>query len=202
MTDIAPDAEWSDEIEDYLRETAERAHGLAWIHKQSESRFSQFSTYLTLPTIVLSSLTGAASFSSGSLFGSSSYASVGVGIASLTVAVLNTIGGFFRWNARSEAHRISALQYDKLFRWICVQLALPRDERASATELIKYVRDSYDRLAEISPIIPAAVVRQFVQKFSLPKYEAIARPTETNGLETVVVNRRPGTPPPPLSGEV
>jgi hypothetical protein len=116
------------------------------------------------------------------------------------VGILNTMGTYFGWSKRSEGHRISAIHYAKLYRFISVEMALPRDERMSPHDLLKYVKDQYDRLAEISPLVPTTIISRFQRRFK--KYTDISKPEEANGLEKITVykpsaqdeaDRTPGT---------
>ena len=53
------------------------------------------------------------------------------------------------------------------------------------TALLKYVKDQYDRLAEVSPLVPDSVVDEFKSKFS--KYTDVSKPEETNGLHKIEI---------------
>jgi hypothetical protein len=55
----------------------------------------------------------------------------------------------------------------------------------SPHDLLKYVKDQYDRLAEISPLVPDSVVAEFKSKFE--KYTDIAKPEEANGLNKIEI---------------
>lgn len=207
MSDITKPIEWSDKLEDYFKATAERAHGLSWIHKRSEARYSGLRNYIDLPVIILGVINGATSVGSGALFEDPRMASIAVGAVAIIGAILSTISSYFKWAARAEAHRIVAIQYGKLHRWLAVQLGLTRDERLRADEVLKYCKQEYDRLAEISPIVPPEIVAEFQARFNKADYKGIARPIETNGLEAVSVNRTEDTGielviSPPLSDKV
>ena len=95
------------------------------------------------------------------------------------------MGTYFGWAKRAEGHRISAIHYSKLYRFISVEMALPRDERMSPHDLLKYVKDQYDRLAEISPLVPTTIIHKFQRRFK--KYTDISKPEEANGLEKITV---------------
>lgn len=64
-----------------------------------------------------------------------------------------------------------------------IEMALPRDERMSPHDLLKYVKDQYDRLAEISPMVPTDIIEEFKTKFS--KYTDVSKPEEANGLSKI-----------------
>jgi hypothetical protein len=60
---------------------------------------------------------------SSSMFDDPRLSSIALGIGSLCIGVLNTLGSYFGWAKRSEGHRISAIHYAKLYRFITVELA-------------------------------------------------------------------------------
>jgi hypothetical protein len=64
-------------------------------------------------------------------------------------------------------------------------MSLPRDERMKPKDLLKYVRNEYERLNEISPLIPGNLIRIFNDKFANEK--EISQPEEVNGLEKITV---------------
>jgi hypothetical protein len=54
-------------------------------------------------------------------------------------------------------------------------------------DFLKYVKDQYDRLQEISPLLPPEVIKEFQTKFADEK--DISKPEEANGLEKITVYR-------------
>jgi len=190
---------WTVKLEEYFASTGEKAHCLSWVHKQSETMYSNRRTWIDLPVIVGSGVIAFLNAGSQSLFEDARVSSVALGVGSLAVGILNTMGTYFGWAKRAEGHRISAIHYSKLYRFITVELSLPREERMNPHDFLKYVKDQYDRLQEISPIIPQKVIHDFQKKF---KHETeISKPEEANGLEKITVYRRsdeeedPGRPP-------
>jgi len=192
MAEINPDIRWNERLESYFATTGERANGLAWLHTKAQERYSGLKNYTDLPVIVLGVLNGATSIGSQSLFGDSPFASVGVGIIALITAILSTVSSYFKWAARAEAHRIAALQFSKLFRFLSVQMSLPREERMRPAELLKYSKEQYDRLAEVAPLLPPQVIAAFKARFDTGEYADLSKPEAANGLEAIVVYQSPG----------
>jgi hypothetical protein len=177
---------WNDNLEKYFADTGEKANCLAWVHKRAEEVYSHRRTFIDLPVIVISSLTGFLSASSTSLFeGQEKMSSILLGVASLLVSVINTIGTYFAWAKRAEAHRLSAIQYARLYRFLAIELNLPREERMTPTDLLKYTKDAYDRLQEVSPLIPPELINEFRKKFG--KNAEISKPEELNGLDKITI---------------
>ena len=190
---------WNHALEHYFSETGERCHCYSWLHKRAEEIYSNRTVFIDLPVIILGTLNGAISVGSDTLFGNSQFSSVGVGVVALLTAILSTIGSYFAWARRAEGHRISCINYAKLYRFLSIELSLPRNERMSPPDLLKYVKTEYDRLAEISPLIPPSVIELFRTRFSDEKYAAIAKPEDTNGLSPVIVYKSPDDPLSPAS---
>lgn len=190
---IEGDISWNDKIESYFASTGERAQCLSWIHKKAEEMYSHRRTFIDLPVIAISSITGFCSVGSSTMFEDQRIASIILGICSLLVSVLNTTGSYFGWAKRAEGHRISSIQYARLFRFLSIEMSLPREERMTPLDLLKHTKDQYDRLAEISPLIPPEIIKEFKRTFS-KGYDEVSKPSEANGLEKIEIFSHPQTP--------
>jgi len=184
--DIAQTISWNSRLEDYFASTGEKAHCLSWLHKRAEALYSFRRNFIDLPVIVISSMTGFLSVGSSTMFeGQEKWSSIALGIASLFVGVLNTTGSYFGWSKRAEGHRIASIQYAKLYRFLQIEMSLPREERMTPQALLKSTRDQYDRMQEISPLLPPEIIKEFQQKFK--NEHEISKPEEANGLEKIAV---------------
>jgi hypothetical protein len=184
------DIHWTIRLEEYFVQTGEKANCLAWVHKKAEELYSVRKTFIDLPVIVGSGVIAFLNAGSQSMFEDARISSIALGVGSLVVGIMNTMGTYFGWAKRAEGHRISAINYAKLYRFIAVELSLPREERMNPNDFLKVVKDTYDRLAEISPMIPPSVIHKFQRRFK--KVSDIAKPEEANGLHKIQVYRRPG----------
>lgn len=179
---------WSQHLERYFKLVGEHSQSYHYLHKHSEALYSFRSTIIDLPVIILSTVAGALSIGSGQLFGEGNErgASVGIGTLSIIVGVLNTVGTYFSWSKRAEAHRISSIEYAKLYRFIQIELGLPRHERMTPSDLLKLTRETFERLSEISPLIPPPVLHSFKVKFG-GHTSRVSTPPETNGLVEISI---------------
>jgi hypothetical protein len=193
-TDSAIDVSYTPTLEQYFVETGERAQCLSILHSKASIHYAAKDTNINIPIIIISSLTGFFSAGSTSLFpGNMELASILLGISSLVVSVMNTISSYYGFGKKSEGHRIAALSYAKLFRFISVELALPRVERLRATDFLKFVKGEIDRLSETAPFIPKSEVDNFKKLFQ--EYKDVARPYEANGLTKIKIYKELMTPP-------
>jgi hypothetical protein len=186
-TTTANEVSWNSILEKYFTDTGEKAQAFNWLHKRSEEYFSHRVIPIDIIVIVLGTLNGATSVGSKTLFGDTMFASVVIGVIALICSILNTVNSYFSWSKRCEGHRVASLHYGKLYRFLSVEMSLPRDERIQPKDLLKYTKDQYDRLQEISPLIPPTILNMFRAKFG--KQHEIALPEETNGLHKIQVYR-------------
>lgn len=181
---ISADVRWSSELEDYFKKAGERSQCYGVLHGHAEKMYEKRRTCLELPIIVLSAVTGFLSVGSARIFDGWAFSPIVLGVASLVVSILNTTGSYFGFAKRQEGHRIASIHYSKEYRFLLVELSLPREERMTAHDLLKKVKDDYDRLAEVSPALPMESISFFNEKYA--KYD-IAKPEEANGLSEIKI---------------
>jgi len=186
MDEETGEVSWNSQLERVISDEGERCLCFSWLHSKSEKRFSKLNTYISIPVIVLSTIAGSASIGSKSLFNGSEAGNVCIGLVSLSVGLMNTVSSFFSWAKRSESHRIAAITYQKIYRFILIELALPRSERMAARDMLKIVRDQCDRMQETSPQVPEFVIKEFKEKFggTTPN---LKKPEITNGLDPIII---------------
>jgi hypothetical protein len=197
MSEETKDITYNASLEKLIAEEAEKCSGLAWLHKKSEAKTGNSNNWITIPTIVLSTLVGFLSSTSSSLFTNATNASVGIGAVSLFTGILSTVGNYFAFAKRTEAHRIASISYSKLARFLEIELSLPKSERILAKDLLKITKDQIERLLETSPAIDDKVIAEYKKLFK--DYTDVAHPAETNGLHKVIINSKEFTLPTPKS---
>jgi len=189
---------WNVALEKLLAEEGEKALGLAWLHNQCEAYYGARSNWISIPVIILSTLSGTASASSTTFFADNmKMGSLGIGAISILCGILNTVNSYFAFAKRTEAHRIADIQFNKVYRFIAVEMTLPRIERIRARDMLKIVREQVERLAETSPAIPEFIVDKFKKNFR-KDYKDVAQPDITNGLRRIRVNQT-GVVSPPMT---
>ena len=177
---------WNSQIEKVISDEGERSLCFSWLHDRSEKRYSKLSTYITLPSIMLATLSGSASIGIGQFIPNPQVANTIIGVLTLSVAILTTVSSYFAWAKRSESHRISTISYKKLYRFILIELALARTERMAPKDMLKVVRDEAQRMAETSPQIPDPIIADFKVRFGKTTPE-VTKPEITNGLDPIYV---------------
>jgi len=187
MDDTETTITWNDSLETLVAEEAERCAGLSWLHTECEKYFSVHTNCIALPVIILSTVNGFLSGSSQTIFTNAQVSSIALGVVSLFTGVLSTLGSYFAWAKRTEAHRISAIQYQKISKFLTIELTLPKAERIAAKDILKITREQIERLMEISPAIPESILTKYKARFK--DTIDVAHPEVVQGLKKVIINK-------------
>lgn len=188
---------WNNDIESLIKGIGERSLSLSWLHSRSEKRYSYLNNYLAIPSIILSTLAGVGT----TAFGNDKNINYIMGAISIIVSILATLNSYFMFSKRAENHRITSIQYSKLYLLISIELSLPRNKRMIVKTFMKIVSESIQRLNEIQPGVPDSIIKQYNIKFK-DEPDSISRPVETNGLvEILVCNNSETSPKLPVLAE-
>jgi hypothetical protein len=177
--------EWNSQLEKVISENGEKCLSYQWLHDRAHKKFNRLSVYLNIPIIVLSTLAGALSVGSNSLFGDFPASSYIIGSISIFVGILNTFLTYFAFETRSESHRNCMIQYGKTYDFIKIELSLPREQRTVPNDFLKMIRDLDQRLKEMSPAIPDDIIKLY--KLQFKDYTDVSKPEICNGLENIEV---------------
>jgi hypothetical protein len=188
--------EWTLEHEQILVEWADKAMCYRWLHSRSNAMYSHLNAWYTIPVIVISTLTGTANFAQERVPTEyQNFFAMIVGGFNLLAGIITTIQQFLKITQLNEAHRVSAIAWDKFYRNVKIELAKHPTERINVTQMIKMCKEEFDRLMETSPTIPDKIVKSFKTEFKnmdkdteLPK---IIKPEICDSLVSTELSRNP-----------
>ena len=180
---------WTPEQERLMGKWADVAGCYRWLHDRSEKKYTKLNMLITIPVIILSTLTGTANFALDSFierdnYAAKSYAQATIGGISIFAGILTTLGNFLRFAQGSEAHRVASVAWGKFQRQITVEISIHPNDRMDCMDFLHICRQDLDRLIEQSPPIPDDVIDMFEKEFKdVPN---LNRPDICHGLEHTV----------------
>ena len=169
---------WSPDNEKILVEWCDIAQCYKWLNFRSHTKLSKQQAWFTIPAIILSTITGTASFAQSTLPANiRDYAPAIIGSINILVGILTTIQQYLKVSEKNEAHRVSSIAWDKFARNVRIELAKKPEERDKAGHFIKACRLEFDRLMETSPSIDNSTVKEFKHKFQhKPGFDKVKKP--------------------------
>ena len=159
--------DWSPDNEKILVEWCDIAQCYKWLNLRAHNKLSSMHAWFTIPAIIFSTISGTASFAQESFPENIRiYAPAVIGTINITIGILTTIQQYLKISELNEAHRVSAISWDKFARNIRIELSKKPVERDHAGHFLKLCRQEFDRLMETSPSINDKVIKEFKAKFS------------------------------------
>lgn len=173
---------WNGTEESLLKKWGEQAASYRILHNRAYRKYKYLTALFTIPVIIVSTLTGTANFSQGTIIqiypSFDVYLPLMIGALNLISGIITTIGQFFRVSELNEAHRNSSISYGKFARNISTELSLPPNERTySGLDFIQICRNEMDRLIEQSPEIGMEIITKFERN---KKFKNIIKPEVIN----------------------
>lgn len=179
---------WNDTEVKLLKKWGEQAASYRVLHNRAYRKYKTLTALFTIPVIIISTLTGTANFSQGTIIqiypSFDIYLPLVIGALNLISGIVTTIGQFLRVSELNEANRNASISYGKFARNISTELSLPPNERTySGLDYIQICRNEMDRLIEQSPEISMKIISKFERN---KKFKHIIKPELINISEIEV----------------
>lgn len=191
--------EWSPENELIMVEWCDVAQCYKWLNARAHSKYSLMNAWFTIPAIVLSTISGTASFAQTSLpTAYQVYSPMAIGAINIFIGILTTVQQYLKIAELNEAHRVSSISWDKFARNIRIELAKKPEERMDAGHFLKLNRQEFDRLMETSPMVHEDIIKEFSKKFQgapgsveRKNFEELRKPDICNSITSANQTRHP-----------
>jgi len=172
---------YSDELEDLLKKNGEECESYSILHRMSYEKYNAMSNLINIPVIIGSSAVG---FATGIQI---EYKDINIilGIASVVIGCIKSIDSYFALGKRAENHRICSLAFDQINKKIMIELALPRNERTNAKDLLNIVKIDIKNLHDIAHLIDDAIIQKYNKKYG--QNTLVKKPNIVNGLTEIVI---------------
>ena len=156
------DQVWHESNEVFFKQLGDEAQLQALCHMKSHEEFSNRSRGYQLPIIILSVMCGSGNFVSTSFPENQDTIILGVGVLSIITSIISSVAQYLKLAEKSEAHRIAYVSWEKFYNNIRFQLSKRREEREELHNYMSAVTNEYQRLQEISPLLPDKITKNIL----------------------------------------
>jgi hypothetical protein len=153
---------WHESNEVFFKALGDEAQLQALCHMKSHEEFSTRSRGYQLPIIILSVMCGSGNFVSTSFPENQATIILGVGVLSIVTSIISSIAQYLKLAEKSEAFRIAYVSWEKFYNNIRFQLSKRREEREELKNYMSSVTNEYQRLQEISPLLPDKITKSIL----------------------------------------
>ena len=203
---------WKEEEENLLKDWADKAQCYELLHAKSHAVYKSRHTWFVIPVIIISTVTGTANFAQDKITNEKDkniFVMV-VGGLNIFAAIITTVSQFLKVSEMNEGHRVASYSWGKYYRNIKTELAKHPLDRTNPADLIAMAKEEYDRLLELSPMIPKKIITEFNRTFlknnkiSKPEICDIIVPTNVYNMtkDERIAMALSFNPPPPVIPEV
>jgi hypothetical protein len=145
-----------------LNKWSKMAQNYDLLHTKSYMNYQQKYYYLTIPVIILSTLTGSVNFTISYFpIDFQKYIPIIIGSINIFVGILQTVNNFFKISDKVSDHKLSSIQFDRFSRNIITELSLkPEDRKHNTYEFIQLCKKDLDGIINNSPTIPLKILNK------------------------------------------
>ena len=180
---------WHESIERLLSRYADEAQVRESLHRKAYYFYKKSLTWFQLPIIILSAASGSVQFLSKSFPTVEGMIVTCTASVSICVSIVTAIMTYLKLGENKSKNEISAVAWQGFYNNICHQLNLARNLREESDKFLADVKQSYDRLFEISPICNRGFIRQVKRSVRQNATEAFQIPCYLNGFHHTRVYR-------------
>ena len=180
-----PNHLWKPEHEIILIGWCDTAQCYRWLCYSSHEKYSKLQYSFSIPTIILSTVIGAASFTTiATSTDFQKYMPLIVGTVNILIGILNTLQQYFKISEYNENYRICALAWAKFARTIEFELSKSPEERGEAAPFVRKACEDLERLMETTPIFPKEIIYKLSMKLERDMYADVQRPPILTSLRS------------------
>ena len=173
---------WSNSLEELLAKYADEAQCRQSLHRKSYYHFKKILNFFQLPIIIFSAASGSLQFLSKSFNALENYIITGTASLSIIVSLLSAVMSFLKIGENMTKNSISLGEWQNFYNTLSHQLALSREERQEPEKFIEWVKTTYDRLQEISPVVSQKIITSTKKKIRKNGNEEFRVPNYLNGV--------------------
>jgi len=165
--------EWSNDNENILLKIYETSQIYSILHFRCYNIFKKKYFCLTIPVIILSSLTGSANLALSSFQLSENDSKIFnliIGILGIVITVISTLSNLFKYQIRKSEHYNYFKNWNKLSNLIETELSLTREKRNNCKIFFNIIQNELFNLNSNQPNIRTDVKNNFMKKYKRKNY--------------------------------
>lgn len=159
---------WNEYLEELLSSWGEKAGGLSYMHNAASGYWRNHGNRLTMASIIVSTIASGVSLIATSIDDEDVKTGImiGVGVIGLCSSTLQAFKKFYNSEEKAADHGVSAKQFASFYRFMTLQLGLPRPDRMPSDRLSEYVLKEYERMQQDARPLGGREIALYKKRFT------------------------------------
>jgi hypothetical protein len=179
--------EWSPSLEQLLAKYCDESQVREALHRKAYYSYKKLSSWFQIPLIIGSALSGSLQFLSKSFPDIENHLITCTASLSIVVSVVSAIMSYLKIGESMTKNEISLVEWQNFHNTLQHQLNLQRHDRLEPEKFMEWVKQSYDRLFEISPVCNQRFISQTKKKIRKTASKQFKIPNYLNGFEHATI---------------
>lgn len=154
---------WTTEKEDVLKAYAEESECMYVTYTKEYLKYRKYGHGFTIPSIIISTVTGLLAFDSN--FNSSSSGPIVIGSLNILVAIVGTVYKVLEYAELEAKFKFLAAEHLKLHSEIQAALLKAPKDRDNAAEFLRKIENRRMQLIDNPPVVSDSVKQRFKRKY-------------------------------------
>ena len=170
--------QWDESIERLCAKYCDESQCREQLHRKQYFHYKRLLTWFQLPIIILSAASASVQFLSKQFPEHESHIITGTATLSIVVSIISSVMTYLGIGENKSKNEAAEISWQAFYNTVSHQLSLKRIHREDPGKFLEEVKQQYDRLFELSPMIGKSFVRDVKKsvakhcsdQFQIPNY--------------------------------
>jgi hypothetical protein len=178
---------WDQSIEKLCARYCDESQVREQLHRKQFFHFSKLLRWFQLPIIILSATSASIQFLSKQFPNYESDIITGTATLSIIVSIISSVSVFLKLGENKSKNEVAEISWQAFYNTVSHQLSLKRVHREDPEQFLQELKQNYQRLFELSPMIGRSFVNEVRKAVEKNKSDEFFVPPYLNGYHATQV---------------
>jgi hypothetical protein len=178
---------WDTSIEKLCARYCDESQVREQLHRKQFFYFAKLSKWFQLPIIILSAASASVQFLSKQFPKYESDIITGTATLSICVSIISSVMTFLKIGENKSKNEVAEISWQAFYNTVSHQLSLKREHREDPEKFLTDVKQNYERLFELSPMIGKNFVGEVRKALEKNKTTEFCVPAYLNGYHHTII---------------
>ena len=173
---------WHESVEQLLQKYADEGQVREQLHRAAFYHYKKVQSCFQLPIIILSAISGSLQFLSKSFPEYESTIITATASLSIGTSIISSVMTYLKLGESKQSNEQAQIEWMNFYNHVRYQLSLARELRDDPKTFLEEVKQNYQRLYEISPMVSKQFITKIKRKVKKSATDQFCIPMYLNGF--------------------